>query len=405
MRDTRGEDADDSSGALKTPQEDFFSPMGRESNEPFGSPKLEMKPRELGLRSARPGEGVYKLVVFLNNEETSMCQGFVGSKKEKFCTLHPDSCAVGSHSTKGPVRPNTVYVAKSETTAMLEPSLLAFLAEKSAVFQLHGGNVHPMVTWKALFDCIVAILLVDTSDSPFITEDDSKGLIEESIRLSNPTPKRVRLTREKDWRDQQGMDLESCIKSSKEAFEKAEAELSKLHTSLTLVASLTGRPKRDVNDGSAWAAIERMDDRIDALDSDLGTTQMEVGGARDGLRRCETSVSKIGRKTERVTQYVRSFEQFGAVDKIRTLEGKVTTLSSQNAQLASDMHRLVGAVSSLMDRGLSGERPVGIDTLPNARLEALERSMAAQITEMKALVSGSGILRFGKWNLDGVASC
>jgi archaellum component FlaC len=201
------------------------------------------------------------------------------------------------------------------------------------------------------------------------------------------------------------MDLESCIKSSKEAFEKAEAELSKLHTSLTLVASLTGRPKRDVNDGSAWAAIERMDDRIDALDSDLGTTQMEVGGARDGLRRCETSVSKIGRKTERVTQYVRSFEQFGAVDKIRTLEGKVTTLSSQNAQLASDMHRLVGAVSSLMDRGLSGERPVGIDTLPNARLEALERSMAAQITEMKALVSGSGILRFGKWNLDGVASC
>ena len=28
MKDTRGEEADDSSGALKTPQDDFFSPMG-----------------------------------------------------------------------------------------------------------------------------------------------------------------------------------------------------------------------------------------------------------------------------------------------------------------------------------------------------------------------------------------
>ena len=55
------------------------------------------------------------------------------------------------------------------------------------------------------------------------------------------------------------------------ALRGAEQELTRIHTSLTVVASLMGRPKRAVNAGSAWGAIEAMDDRFDVSDTNTGT--------------------------------------------------------------------------------------------------------------------------------------
>jgi hypothetical protein len=159
-----------------------------------------------------------------------------------------------------------LYVAKSDAVALLRPSLPLSLAEKSSVFKLHGGNKHPVVTWKAIFDLVETNAAAKNLESPYATEQDSKDLVEESLRLTNPTPKRVRLMKTVDWDRESEVDLLTCVRASKEAFQKTEAELSELNTSLTLVASLTGRPKRAVNDGSAWAAIERIDHSVDEID-------------------------------------------------------------------------------------------------------------------------------------------
>ena len=209
----------------------------------------------LDLRGST-GESGFKLFLFENDVSTPICKGFVGSKREKFCRLHPTECSISSHGVKALLRDDTLYVARSEGVALLEPTLALTVAEKSAVFALHGGNSHPVVTWRAIFDCIETTARAETLSSPYLTEQDSKELVEESLRLSNPTPKRVRLVKGPSWRDSSTMDLDECARASKEAFERTEAELTALHTQLTLVTSLTGRPKRDDNAGSAWTAIE-----------------------------------------------------------------------------------------------------------------------------------------------------
>ena len=70
----------------------------------------------------------------------------------------------------------------------------------------------------------------------------------------------------------------------------AELELTRIYTSLTLVASLTGRPKWALNAGSAWGAIEAMDDRFEMVRSDTGANFDHLAKR---LKNLEASVGSV----------------------------------------------------------------------------------------------------------------
>jgi hypothetical protein len=374
--------------------EGFSSPAADRPTPSSGTSKLKLSRTELGL-DLKGSSGVtgFKLFLFENDASTPICKGYVGTKREKFCRLHPSECRVGSHGVKAPVREGTIYIARSEGVGLLQPSLDLQMAEKSAVFALHGGNSHPVVTWRAIFDCIETTAGAVSLSSPYLTEQDSKELVKESLRLSNPTPKRVRLVKETSWKDAQEMDLEACALASKEAFERTEAELTSLHTQLTIVASLTGRPKKDDNAGSAWSAIERSDDRLDRVDADLS-----------GVKKVTDSQSgHLGLLAAHVTGLS---SMAGPTGKVARLEAQVRELTDKNSTLTEDVTRLVSALEEIVAFQVGGQSlKYGPSRTESSRIEAVETSLSKQISDLKGLVSGSGVVRFGKWHLDGVDSC
>ena len=96
----------------------------------------------------------------------------------------------------------------------------------------------------------------------------------------------------------------------------------------------------------------------------------------------------------------------GTAGKITQLESRVRELSEQNASLSGDVSRLMSAVEEIVAIQVAGQPPKEVcSPAPPGRLEAMEASLAKQMSDLKGLVSGSGVVRFGKWHLDGVESC
>jgi hypothetical protein len=65
---------------------------------------------------------------------------------------------------------------------------------------------------------------------------------------------------------------------------------------------------------------------------------------------------------------------------------------------------MLGAIEEIVTNHLGGNHRT-TSGLTTAQVEALERTFAKQLMDIRGLVSGSGVVRFRKWHLDGVESC
>ena len=366
----------------------------------------------------------FRLFLYEDESSTPICGGLVGTSREKFCTTPTEECTIGSHAhRKGVLTRATLYVeVKKGSVALFTPSISAALAKKSGIFQLHCEGCYPIETWKALFDCVEVNAVATDPGRGLVTEDDSKRLLENSISLANPTPKRIRLVSSRSASKQAEGDLtlQDFARETTTALKAAEQELTKIHTSLTVVASLTGRPKRALNAGSAWGAIEAMDDRHESVDSTVSAlveqqraTVEHIKGSVDSLRvdvsKAVAQAATANTNAAHVRGLVSMLESTGALGTIVILERRLQQMEAHNSQLRGDVGTLTSAMETLVDSVTASttldahSSPANSELLD--RVGSLETMWADQFRDLRAQVGGAGTIQFGQWRFDGVDSC
>ena len=88
----------------------------------------------------------------------------------------------------------------------------------------------------------------------------------------------------------------------------------------TLVASLTGRPKRDMNNGSTWAAIERIDDRVDEIDGDFARLSEQSGALSTEIRVLLNQTAIAQTNSGQAMQHVTALQRAGGLVKSTSLK-------------------------------------------------------------------------------------
>lgn len=390
-------------------------------SSPIYPPGKETLAKTLGESYGRVGFGLF---LYEDESSTPVCGGLVGSSREKFCTVPAGECSVVSHAhRKGALAPATLYVEiKKGSVALFTPALSAALAKKSGIFQLHCEGCYPIETWKALFDCVEVNAVATDPARGLVTEDDSKRLLENSIGMSNPTPKRIRLVTSRSASKQAEGDitLQDFARETTTALKAAEQELTRIHTSLTVVASLTGRPKRAVNAGSAWGAIEAIDDRHNVVDSTLAAMDAHQRASADNVKgaveRLQVDVSSAvaqaasaNTNAAHVRGLVSMLESTGALGAIGMLERRLKQTETQNAQLKGDLSALISAMETIVDSVTASSNTEGLEprgtTALMDKIGSLETLWAEQFKDLRSQVGGTGTIQFGQWRFDGVDSC
>jgi hypothetical protein len=384
-----------------------------------------------GLGSVKQQLG-YRAWVYRNQVDTPICAGIVGARKDKIC-IKGVECDLKAHKTKFALAQDTVIILEDDRKAFQAPSLPWEMASRSHLFLNNASSELPNDTWKGMFDNIKARATLSEEEQQSLDSHDqefeaaSQEALEMSLQRTNPTPKRVRLLHS-DLQDAEDYspDPAEMARGALDGLRSAEAELTKIHTSVSVVASLLGRPEGIDNAGSAWTAIEMASSRIQGLEKEIHSTAAavaaqaeaamdEAAGAQITARDAILHATNANTTASRTHSLVSHLEGVGALGRLSQLEARLMSLETENGQLKSDQSRLIQGMTAFMQNPL---RSGGISSLGTdasallVRVEALAQQLTAhqaattsEFRSVKGSIGGQGIVNFGKWQLDGPESC
>lgn len=369
--------------------------------------------------------------VYRNQIDTPICAGVVGTRKDMFCIQGVD-CGMKAHKVKFALAEDTVVIVKDEKKAFQNPSLQWELASRSYLYLNNANSELPNDTWKGMFDNIRARAQLSEEEQALDPEDQEfeaagQEALELSLHRANPTPKRVRLLHSDPFVEEDlTPDPAEMAKGALDGLLSAEVELTRIHTTVSVVASLLGRPMGSDNPGSAWAAIESASSRIQDLEVEIQRTaaglsdQVEAAaeaatGARMTARDAILHATNATTTASRAHSLVSHLEGVGALGRLSQLEARLGALETENGQLKTDQSRLVQGMTAFMQNHLSSGGLPGSGAHSSAliaRVEALAQQLTAhqasttsEFRSVKGCIGGQGIVTFGRWQFDGPESC
>jgi len=105
---------------------------------------------------------------------------------------------------------------------------------EDTIYALHAQGAYPTDMWQSLFDMIRSNAVTSDPSDNFVTEDSTGKVLDESLRHTNPTPKRVRLVQNPATFSQKELDFSALASEALRGLQAAEDELTKMRRTLTI---------------------------------------------------------------------------------------------------------------------------------------------------------------------------